>query len=156
MVDAPTLAELSVLAKRLNSQSNNLNKHIKVLNDQLSAMNLGLEYFLRQPIQSTGRLQDSNCSPPKRYEENVYLGYGKLNDVWQLTLKEETIDYEWNPEEREEISVSEYDYIPLMQAPRELRLIAVDYFDNLIKGLKQHVQGTLGRIGRAEEFANLK
>jgi hypothetical protein len=42
------------------------------------------------------------------------------------------------------------------QASRELRLIAVDYFDDLLKGLKEHVQGTLGRIGRAEEFANLK
>jgi hypothetical protein len=53
------------------------------------------------------------------------------------------------------ISVSEH-YIPLTQASRELRLIAVDHFENLLKGLKEHVQGTLGRIGHAEEFAILK
>jgi hypothetical protein len=39
------------------------------------------------------------------------------------------------------VSVSEH-YIPLTQASRELRLIAVDYFENLLKGLKGHVQGT--------------
>jgi hypothetical protein len=156
MVNSKSLSELSTLASELNSQSNNLNALIQELNNQLAEQNLGIEFWLDRPLESTGVLQDTQYSPPRKYEENTYLGYDKLEERWQLALKYETIEFEWNRDEREAAPIREYSYAPLLKGTRDMRLMAVEEFDNLIDGLKKHVTAKLSVIKRAEELAQLK
>ena len=61
--------------------------------------------------------------------------------------------YEWNADERELQPITETDYTPLLRASRELRVLAVDQFDDLVEGLIEKVQDNLGRIKKAEELA---
>jgi hypothetical protein len=65
-------------------------------------------------------------------------------------------DYEWNPDEREEQPITEVFMTPLLQASRDVRLSAVDDFDDLIEGLKREVEAKLKQTKRAEEFAKAK
>ena len=83
---------------------------------------------------------------------NTYLGYAKIDDLWQLAIKEQVTDSEWNPDEREEQPIAEVFMTPLLQASRDVRLSAVDDFDDLIEGLKRDVEAKLKQTKRAEEI----
>jgi len=157
MVDTKELAELSRLAEQLNKQSDNLNTYVESLNKQLAAMNIGLEFYMDYPpLVTTGKRLDNRTSPPTKYEENTYLGWDKLHDKWELTVKEVTTEYQWNDDVREEERIDSEVYTPLLKATREVRLAAADHFDDLVETLKMHVKGKLQQLKRAEEVAKLK
>jgi hypothetical protein len=92
----------AALAQQLNAQSNNLNAYIEALNNQLTVMNIGLEFYMNYPpLLATGKRLNDHASPPTKYEENTYLGWDKLGDKWQLAVKDVTTQYEWNDERGE-------------------------------------------------------
>lgn len=156
MVDTNHIVELSHLAKQLNSQTDTLNNSIKELNRQLAALNIGIEYWLAEALEKTGLQQDPSYSPARKYEIETFLGYDKISDQWQLAIKEVTIEYEWDREDELERPVKELDYTALLNASRDVRLRAVEHFDELINGLKVHIGKKLQRIKEAEEFAQMK
>jgi hypothetical protein len=156
LVDTNHIVELSHLAKQLNAQTDNLNKSIRELNRQLSGLNVGIEYWLREPLESTGVRQDTSYSPAKKYEIDTFLGYDKIGDDWQLAIKEVTTEYYWDREDDLECSMTEIDYTALLSASRDVRLLAAGRFDELLDGLKGHVQEKLQRIKKAEKLAQLK
>ncbi|HTR24274.1 MAG TPA: hypothetical protein VMI10_09830 [Terriglobales bacterium] len=157
MVNAKELAELSSLAQQLNTKSNNLNGYIEALNQQLAAMNIGLEFYMKHPpLFTSGKRLDDRTSPPTKYEENTYLGWDKLGEKWELTVKEVTTEYQWNDDSREVEAVDSEEYTPLLKASRELRLKAVDHFDDLLETLKMHVKDKLRQLNNAEQVAKLK
>jgi hypothetical protein len=156
MVDANHIVELSHLAKQLNAQTDNLNKSIRELNRQLAGLNIGTEYWLQKPLESTGIRQDSSYSPARKYQIDTYLGYDKIGDDWQLAIKEVTTDYEWDREDGLERPVTEIDYTGLLSVSRDVRLLAAKQFNGLLDGLKRHVQEKLQSIKWAEKLAQLK
>ena len=156
MVETKTISELSSLAEQLNSQSNNLNRYIKALNDQLAALNIGLEFWDPTPIESSGLRYDSSYSPQRKFEEDVYLGYCKLEETWQLAIKTTVTDYVWNDDNREEDAVSEDEYAPLLKASRDIRLEATERFDSFLANLVEHTKRKLASLQRAEQLAKLK
>jgi len=155
MVDTKELETLSHLAAQLNSTTDKLNEHIEQLNQILANLNIGLEYYRLDVLEGTGMLKDSSQSPARKYEINTYLGYDKIEDKWQLALKDVTTEYEWDADERAEFPVTEYDYTPLRKASRDLRLKAVNQFDVLISELQRQIQRKLDTIQKAEEIAKI-
>jgi hypothetical protein len=153
MVNTKQLAELSELAQQLNAKSNNLNDSIKSLNGQLSPMNIGLEFYMTCPaLLATGK-RYSNTSPPTEYEQNTYLGWDRPGDHWELTVKAVTTEYRWNSDSREEETIDEEEYTSLLETSREIRLKAIEHFDQFLNGLKAHVQEKLRHLKHAEKLA---
>src|SRR4029077_11847379 len=98
MVDANNLTELSHLATKLNSQSNELNSAIDALNNQLTSLNLGLEVWLdTRPIEDSGLYYIQNRGHKqfgKKARDLAKLGYSKVEDKWQLAIKDETFIFD--------------------------------------------------------------
>jgi len=153
MVDAKNLAELSDLAKQLNSQTDSLNDAISALNRRLTAMNIGIECYLDRPLISSGMSKDGDT----KYEEDTYLGYDKVGHegAWELAIKEERIEYQWDRDSGEEIPVTETWYTPLLRESRDVRLKAVEQFDELIGALTRQAKKKLAGIETAKKLANI-
>ena len=81
------------------------------------------------------------------------LGYAKLEDAWQLAIKEEKIIYQWNDDAREEEEVSEESYRPLLKASRDVRLRALEQLPQLLDALKRQGEAVLKTIARAQKAA---
>jgi hypothetical protein len=153
MVNTKQLAELSELAQQLNVKSNNLNDSIKSLNAQLSAMKIGLEFYMTYPaLLATGKRVNNNTSPATKYEQNTYLGWDRPDDKWELTVKAVTTEYQWNSDEREEETLDEEEYTSLLESSREIRLKAIEQFDQFLDQLKAHVQEKLRHLKHAERL----
>jgi len=151
MVDSNTLSELSELSKELNERSDTLNDLIAGLNNQLASFNPGLEFWLDHPLLDSG----IRCAGRRVL---VYLGYAKVDEHWQLALRQDELDYEWDRDEPVEDPVPMRLERPtsLLKSSRDIRLLAVEKFDDLLHGLKQTVKVKLDAIKRAETFARPK
>jgi hypothetical protein len=154
MFDSTTFTELAELSVQLNSRSDDLNRLIEELNSRLAASNLGLEFWLEtHPISDTGLLHGQNNL---NVRELKYLGYTKVQEKWQLAVREESIEYQWDQDNQIEIPVSTVHDFPLLKCSRDTRLKAADLFDGLLYGLKQTVIAKLDVIKRAEASAKPK
>jgi hypothetical protein len=154
MVKAGTLSKLSKVAKKLNSESDSVNVAIGALNEQLREMNLGVEAWV-QIADSGFKLESRFQNSPRKYSELTLLGYCKIEDKWQLAINEQTVDYEPDPDDRDqENELTEDCYTtPLIKATRELRVSAVEHFDELLEELNRKAERTLAGIERAKELA---
>jgi hypothetical protein len=164
MVDANSLTELSHLATKLNSQSNELNSSINLLNDQLASLNLGLEVWLHShPIEDSGLyyIQDRNHKQfGKKARDLMTLGYSKVDDKWQLAIKDETFIFDivgdaFSGKSEEQVSDG-YTTQSLLKANREIRMHATLQFDNLVCLLKQKAEETLKGLEAAERIAAIR
>jgi hypothetical protein len=151
MTSAETLSELSEIAKQLNQESDFLNAAIKALEAQLAEMNLGLEAAV--VLDRTGRLRDRSYSPARDYETVTFLRYCKLGDGWRLAIQEETTDYECNDNREERGVTNEGRFTPLLKASRDLRIAAVDHFDELLDKLKLEAELKLATVRVAKTLA---
>ena len=149
------LSELTPLAKELNQTTDEINSIISTVNEKLAALNLGVEAWLDPSTTSkipaadltvTTHLHRSTASMP-------VLGYAKLEDAWQLAIKEEKIIYQWNDDAREEEEVSEDSYRPLLKASRDVRLRALEQLPQLLDALKRQGEAVLKTIARAQKAA---
>lgn len=136
MVDTQTLAELSRNAGLLREESDALTSAISALNDQLVAMDLRLEFWLEnQPLTDTGLLYNRTVLPKGKYRKITLLGFARVDDEWQLAVRVSKINYVWDLEERVENVISENWDVALSNASRDIRLLAVEAFDDLLDGL---------------------
>lgn len=150
MTNTEVLSELSTLAEQINSSSDAVNAAIVKLNEQLRAMNLGIEAWIQ--IGHSGLKQDSR--PARKYREVILLGFCKFDDTWQLAINEKVIDYVPNPEYPEdEDEITEDFYTALLKASRELRITAVEHFDDLLDALKSKATKTLASVTKAKKLA---
>lgn len=135
MVD--TIAELASLSQTLNKKSDTLNATIDSINEKLAKLNFGLVVWLEnQPIVHEGT----------RY----VLGYEKHQDLnqiggistygaerWQLAVSDDRSAYSR----------------PLLRAPREVRIQALDRVPDLLSLMKERAEELIGSIERAEKLA---
>jgi hypothetical protein len=160
MVEASSINELSNLAKQLNSQSDSLNKSIATLNDHLASLNLGLEVWLDAgpfPLEDSGYYIIQDRAHPhvgKKGRDTITLGYSKVEDKWQLAIKDESFIYEGKGDDQDEISDGCMT-APLLKATREVRTEAVRHFDRLIDHMKTQARSMLENIASAEKLAKV-
>jgi hypothetical protein len=154
MFDSTNLTELVELSTQLNSRSDDLNRLIEALNSQLVASNLGLEFWLEtNPLSDTGLFYGASNIKSQQLK---YLGYVKIEGEWQLAVRDDLIEYQWDQEIQVETPVSTVRRFPLLKCTRDTRLKAADLFDELLEGLKETVIAKLAVIKRAEESAKPK
>jgi hypothetical protein len=107
-----------------------------------------------QIADSSFKLESRFQNSPRKYSELTLLGYCKIEDKWQLAINEQTVDYEPDPDDRDqENELTEDCYTPLIKATRELRVSAVEHFDELLEELNRKAERTLAGIERAKELA---
>jgi hypothetical protein len=121
-------------------------------------MNLGLEFWLEDnPLSDSGPLYDRRVSPPDKYQKLVHLGFCKLEDKWQVVIKRSTINYEWDRDNEVENEIrDEAETVALSKAPRNIRLLAVERFDDLLEGLNRLAAEKIDAIERAASFAEAR
>ena len=148
-----TLSELTPLAKELNQTTDEINSIISTVNEKLAALNLGVEAWLDPSTTSKIPAADMTVTTHLQTASMPVLGYAKLEDAWQLAIKEEKIIYQWNDDAREEEEVSEDSYRPLLKASREVRLRALEQLPQLLDALKRQGEAVLKTIARAQKAA---
>jgi hypothetical protein len=137
-----TIAELASLSNTLNEKSDKLNATISSINHKLEGLNFGVSVTLAEPIQYG--------------EQTYFLGYekhqvfhtrkdAKLGEVrtstgkvrWQLSIYREQSGH----------------HIPLLDAPREVRIQALDHVPALLDLMKEKAEQLIGSMQRAEKLA---
>ena len=148
MVD---ISELAPIAKQLNQRSNQLNSTLARINQKLSRMNLGVEVWLDKPLSADPWVKDDNkvlC------RDAGYLGYSRLGDKWELTVRvameENQSD---NPRQEHIEKVGSPRYSSLLECSRNVRLAALEQLPELLDALKAEGERLLKLIDAGEKTA---
>jgi hypothetical protein len=112
------LHQIEVLSQTLNQSSDLLSQKIVEIESAINQYKLGVWAWLEQPLfhqmESDGNGHDM--------EMTYHLGYGKVRDKWGI-LMHQRLDYD--PESFEPIF--------LKDAPRDIRVRAIDHISELIE-----------------------
>src|SRR5215469_12845130 len=97
MFDSEKFERLSILSKQFNQECDALNSTIEEWNKRLEALSLGQEVWLI--LESEEYYTDSENEDYEgqiKHQDEVYLGYAKVDNRWQLAVKEESYTQEKN------------------------------------------------------------
>lgn len=134
-------SRLQAISSSLNSKSDTINAAIKVFEDKLASLRLGVTAWVPTPLNT--RL----IAPGTQDEDSLqtFLGYCKATGTWCLTLSEDS--ERWGNDEN-----NPPQFTPLSQAPRELRLKAIQQLPLLVNALEKHADEALKEVGQAEQL----
>lgn len=124
-----TLKELTAVSKSLNQASDELSRQISELESALRELNLGVSAFVpfsKEPIEykmDDGKVYVDHC--------NQDVGYHRLNGKWGLIVST------WYDSNDDPDTVKQ---TFLREAPREIRLVAMDKIPDLLKALSEEAQ----------------
>lgn len=124
--------QLSTAASTLNAESDQLTKQVAELDSALKPLNVGLVCWIDLPGGWT--------SPDHSESYSEQVGYAKVGGKWGISIR--TVKC-W--EFAEESKVEEYAF---NDAPRRLRLAAVDYIPELLEALVEAAAKATERISR--------
>jgi hypothetical protein len=150
-----TIDELSRLARELNQQSDNLNALIMTLNKKLAALNFGVEVWHAEPIEAGDFREgyDDEERLIEKYRGVVVLGYSKVQDTWQLAVREEMWRTDLASVGEREFTVNPDPPSPLLKAPRETRIKALRLVPKLLDDLRDEAKALLNSIGQGKKLA---
>ncbi|GKW34031.1 hypothetical protein PEC730217_28110 [Pectobacterium carotovorum subsp. carotovorum] len=133
---------LSDSASILNTHSDSCNKIIKDTQDRLVSLNIGLEYWLNNPIFRSDQKGDIGANDNST-EIIKRFGFSRLNGNWMLSVKTVRCVSGFYQGEMDCPYTNEYvdkEPEPLLDAPREIRLTALKYLPEFLDGYNQLVQ----------------
>lgn len=137
--DSP-LQKLPQTAESLNSASARLNDAVDKLNSALKKLNLGVPAWI-----------DISSSEEGPFSEVEQIGYDKVDGKWGISLRKIFEDQN-KPDGEEEVTAWHF-----ADAPREMRIRAVKYFNELVEKLNSDAELTaqkiIERATDAEELA---
>jgi len=122
---------LSIVASSLNTASDELTHVVGILDEALRKLNIGLNVWV--PFRF--RVDDES---PTQYDQDE-IGYAKVESIWGVALRRI-----YGDEAREEHR--EFGPWLFNDAPRELRLLAVDRIPALIEALSKEAITTTKRV----------
>ena len=135
-----TFAHLDGLSARLNESSDLLIESIKLVEAKLASMRLGVEAWVKEPLETETTLDDKGDPQDKL---TTWFGYAKVGADWGLYIRE-------NSERWDECDGSPWpSFVRLQQASRELRIKAIQQLPDLIKELEARAEAALKAIERA-------
>lgn len=111
-------SRLQSLSESLNKESDSLNESIKAFEAKLASLRLGVTAWVNPP------LEKQVIDEKHGVEFSTSLGYSKATGNWCLTIAYQN-DFE-----------EEGNYIPLSQAPRDIRMKAVRQLPKLLKAIE--------------------
>jgi hypothetical protein len=136
------LSQLAPLAEQLNAKSNEINETLKLVNDKLSALNVGVEVWL---------------GPWKEDAPGYFqIGFAKVSDSWQLATR--TCDAE---EDQSRLGYEEWIAVPgtcgfakpILQASRDVRIDTLSVLPRLLAEIKAEISATLQTIEAGKKIA---
>jgi len=145
-VDA-ALKELTSLSQVLNKTSDDLTKHLNEVESALGTLKLGVSVWVT--MRKENELSEPGNDGSRAQLTIVkMLGYGKYKNKWGLVFAEYCEDFFDGQYDQECF---------LRDAPREIRLAAVDKLPDLLKALikkaAQVAEETMKKAGAAKEIA---
>ena len=155
VTDMSDLKDLKPLAKQLNASSDALNASLESIQENLNALALGVEVWLKgHPNYELDRaiLGEGGGRRTVRVAE---LGYGRLGDGWALLVR--TVDCaqqcdedgEWDAGDRSEVVRK-----PLLRESRQRRVQAVELIPALIEQLKRAATNVIDAVEKAKRIAD--
>jgi hypothetical protein len=135
------LKQLSSASQLLNEASNKLTEQIKEIENSLASHNLGVVAWVE--LRRVREHIDDQTPDVDRIES---LGYSKKNSKWGLYISSEIEEFE------------HCEIWLLRDAPRELRILAVDAFprllEQMVKRAKELTTEVVNKTDRAKAFAH--
>lgn len=134
------LKQLSSASQTLSQASNQLTEQIKEIETSLASYNLGVDAWVE--LRHTQEVIIENTQPVDRIER---LGYSKENGKWGLYASSEIEEIE------------HFERWLLRDAPRELRILAVDAIPQLLEKMvtnaKELTTEVISKTDRAKSIA---
>jgi len=144
------MRELTELSLQLNSESNSINSTINAINEKLRTLNVGVETWLDEPLVK----QLPGDGP--RNEAGPFLGYCCIDEKWQLAVRGTLKDSAFGEPVYDRTSPNPNSKLPrnpLTNAPREIRITAVQQIPLLIVQIKNEAANVLKAIRDAKGLA---
>jgi hypothetical protein len=128
-------SRLQDLSNDLNKKSDELNESLKAFEAKLASFRLGVTAWVSPPLE-TEKEDDGN-------EITTKLGYSKVTGSWCLTL-------EYDDDFTSGFDNAPYPhYTPLSQAPRDLRIKAVEQLPMLLKEIEKRADEAVKEVHQA-------
>jgi hypothetical protein len=128
-------SRLQDLSNDLNKKSDELNESLKAFEAKLASLRLGVTAWVSPPLEKATEV-DGN-------EFITKLGYSKVTGSWCLTLVYDDDFSSGDPN-------SPYPrYTPLSQAPRDLRILAVEQLPKLLKEIEKRADEAVKEVDQA-------
>jgi len=141
------ISELTLLARKLNKKSDQVNRTLTTLNQKLTKLNVGVEIWLDTPLPTEEkRIDDKGVC----HREAGYLGYSRRLGEWQLTVREVNTDVQPNGDT---VQTAPLRYHSLLKCRRDARLAALVQVPRLLDALKAESERLLKSIDAAERTA---
>ncbi len=141
------LADLTELSKQVNEQSDQVNQVLQDLEKKLVAMNLGVEAWVRVPLDSNPYLLNT-----VRNRIDKVLGFGRHGDRYALLVRTVTSVRRYHDETGEWVwDCQEAKQRPLLQASRELRVKALVQTELLLDVIAREAQSVLEAIQKGRK-----
>ncbi len=133
------LKRIETTARTLNQTSDKLSQRIAEIESALNKYKLGLWVWVDKPI-----LEEDQADESGRYQwKDLYcLGYGKLREKWGLLI---SMYPDYDPEEP--------NLVFLKDAPREIRLVAIDRIPDLLERIAEEATNLNQKVMEKAELA---
>lgn len=153
------LQALSAVSAKLNNATDELNSVIERIEDDVQRSGVGVTVWLgcpsghprmiapsdwRRPHQSDGA-----CDNVKELIDFWAIGFTKFGDTWRIAARrmqqmsgDDDLDY----------AVESADPVPLVSAPRQVRLEAAEHLESLVEQLTGRAQSMLKNIETAKSL----
>jgi hypothetical protein len=139
------LSDLSATAAKLNRESDSINATISGFQDTLRKLNIGIEVWVRDALSSKPWTEDGG---ERRGTIDYKLGFVKDSVEWTLAVRKEI----WQDRGDEWVVIEEKAPERLLEAPRSLRLKALELFPDLVRDLQAAAAEALKTIEQAKKF----
>jgi hypothetical protein len=136
------LTDLEKTAKALNEASARVNTILLSCENKIQSLNLGIEVWLDDIAIDLSDKSDFEDPSTSSQIAAASLGFAKVQNIWCLATK-------ISPDKSKVNSP-----IPLLQAPRKVRMGAVELLPRLVRALSQRATMRLAAIQTAEKLVS--
>ena len=149
-----TLDKLAEAAAELNAESNQLNEIIGDFEEELERAGVGVPYWTSVVLHESGIEQafhpnDEDEEYPINITRGWLLGFTKLDGRWCVAVKQVRAERQGDDEK----FIDEKSPMPLMKAPRIVRIEGASQLETLAIGLTLRVRDYAEGIAKAKKLA---
>jgi hypothetical protein len=136
------LTDLEKTAKKLNDASGRVNNIILSCENKIRNSNLGIEVWLEDDIDLSDETEFEDPAAPRC--KSATLGFAKVENLWCLATRLQATAvtvFGQNPK-----------LVPLLQAPRKVRMGAIELLPKLVLEISKRAAAKLAAIEKAEKL----
>ena len=159
-INLEELKGLEPVAHRLNAATNKLDDALRTIQDRFNALGLGVEVWLPDPLDRSAwrdvvdpRTEESTGA---REYDAWELGYARSGDAWALLVRTRRyLDLDpRDPNTAVEAFEDGCGFIPLVRAPRRLRLAAMNHIPKLIAAIRAEAESSIAAVEQVQKIAD--